>query len=118
MHHEVVDVSPQAAKTINQAKKLGKRVVAVGTTTVRVLEFMTDIGGEMRSGRELCDLYIYPGYRFRVVDSIITNFHQPRSSLIVLCSAFAGTQVLLKAYQEALRMRYRFLSYGDAMFIV
>jgi len=118
MHHEMVDVSHQAAQTINQAKKLGKRVVAVGTTTVRALEFMTDSMGEIRSGRELCDLYIYPGYNFRTVDSMITNFHQPRSSLIVLCSAFAGNQLLMKAYQEALRMGYRFLSYGDVMFIV
>jgi S-adenosylmethionine:tRNA ribosyltransferase-isomerase len=118
IHREVVEVSSAAAHTIKQAKRLGKRVVAVGTTTVRVLEFMTDDRGEVRSGRELCDLYIYPGYRFKMVDGMLTNFHQPRSSLLVLCSAFAGVQPLLRAYQEAIRRRYRFLSYGDAMFIV
>jgi S-adenosylmethionine:tRNA ribosyltransferase-isomerase len=118
MHREMVEISPQAVYAIKHAKRLGKRIVAVGTTTVRVLEFMTDSRGEVRSGRELCDLYIYPGYRFKMVDGMITNFHQPRSSLLVLCSAFTGSQVLLRAYHEAISMRYRFLSYGDAMFIV
>ncbi len=91
--------------------------MAVGTTTVRTLEFMTR-GGRLQSGREQCDYYIYPGYRFKMVDAMLTNFHQPRSSLVLLCSAFVGRERLLKAYREAVEREYRFLSYGDAMLII
>ena len=117
MHHEWVEVSEEAAETINRAKGKGKRIVAVGTTSVRVLEFMGS-GGRMRSGRESCGLYLYPGCTFSMVGAMITNFHVPRSSLLLLCSAFAGRDNLLPAYREAVQMGYRFLSYGDAMLIL
>ena len=117
MHTEMVEVSERAAETINRAKLDGKRIVAVGTTSVRVLEFMGK-DGYMRSGRESCDLFIYPGYTFKMVDAIITNFHYPRSTLLLLCAAFVGNENILSAYREAVRLGYRFLSYGDAMLIV
>ncbi len=117
MHSEVVEISPNAALQINDAKREGKRIVALGTTTVRVLEWMGS-EGRVRSGREECDLFIFPGFRFRMVDAMITNFHQPRSSLLLLCSAFAGRDRLLSAYHEAVRLGYRFLSYGDATLLL
>jgi len=118
MHQEMVEVTPEAADRINRAIESGKRIVAVGTTTVRVLEFMAGEGRAVKSGREPCDLYIYPGFHFKIVEAMVTNFHLPRSSLLMLCSAFAGTDLLLKTYHEAIRRRYRFYSYGDAMMIV
>jgi len=117
MHREMVEVSESAAQAINNGKDEGKRIVAVGTTTVRTLEFMTR-NGKLRSGREQCDCFIYPGYQFQMVDAMLTNFHQPRSSLVLLCSAFAGRERLLAAYREAVEREYRFLSYGDAMLII
>jgi len=92
-------------------------VVAVGTTCVRTIEYASQSSGEVQAGSGSCDLYIYPGYRFKTVDAIITNFHLPQSTLLMLVSAFAGRQNVLNAYQEAIRKRYRFYSYGDAMFI-
>jgi S-adenosylmethionine:tRNA ribosyltransferase-isomerase len=92
-------------------------VVAVGTTSVRSLEFAGDETGRLRPGEGRCDLYIYPGYRFHVVDALITNFHLPKSTLLMLVSAFAGREFILRAYQEAIRQRYRFYSYGDSMLI-
>jgi S-adenosylmethionine:tRNA ribosyltransferase-isomerase len=92
-------------------------VVAVGTTVVRALEAAAREGGEVSPLRGRCDLFIYPGFRFRVVDTLITNFHLPRSTLLMLVSAFAGTQRVLAAYREAVANRYRFYSYGDAMLV-
>jgi len=115
---EVFDVTQAAADLINAALDEGRRVVAVGTTTTRVLETLAMRGdGRVFSGRGETDLYIHPGVSFMVVDALLTNFHLPRSSLLVLASAFAGRERLLSAYQEAIVRGYRFYSYGDAMFI-
>jgi S-adenosylmethionine:tRNA ribosyltransferase-isomerase len=106
-----------AAARLNQARQQGRRLVAVGTTTVRVLE--SCLGPEGFTAREgWCDLYIYPGYRFGAVDRLLTNFHLPRSTLLLLVSAFAGREVILRAYEEAVREKYRFYSYGDCMLII
>jgi S-adenosylmethionine:tRNA ribosyltransferase-isomerase len=94
-----------------------KRVVAVGTTCVRALEYAVNDKQELVSGSGSCDLFIYPGYRFKIVDAVITNFHLPQSTLLILVSAIAGRENILNAYQEAIRRKYRFYSYGDAMFI-
>jgi S-adenosylmethionine:tRNA ribosyltransferase-isomerase len=117
MHAEAFTISAKAARTINTARASGNRVVAVGTTCVRTLEYASDSNGEVLAGSGSCDLFIYPGYRFKAVDAMITNFHLPQSTLLMLVSAFAGRQHVLNAYHEAIRQRYRFYSYGDAMFI-
>lgn len=118
MHAERFEIPESSALKINRAVAAGKRVIAVGTTCVRTLEFFTDRRGILQSGRGDCDLYIYPGYRFRMVGGMITNFHLPRSTLLMLVSAFAGRGAVLAAYREAIRQRYRFYSYGDAMLIL
>jgi S-adenosylmethionine:tRNA ribosyltransferase-isomerase len=118
MHAESYSIPVQAADMINSARKAGHRVVAVGTTCVRTLEFVSDSAGYVRAENGCCDLFIYPGYRFKAVDAMITNFHLPQSTLLMLVSAFAGRQNVLNAYREAIRRRYRFYSYGDAMLIV
>jgi len=118
MHSERFVVPEASARTINRAVEAGKRVIAVGTTCVRTLEFFTDPRGVLKSGQGDCDLFIYPGYRFRTVGGMITNFHLPRSTLLMLVSAFAGRNNVLSAYREAVRQQYRFYSYGDAMLIV
>jgi S-adenosylmethionine:tRNA ribosyltransferase-isomerase len=118
MHAESYSIPEQAADKINSARKAGQRVVAVGTTCVRTLEFVSDSAGYVRAENGCCDLFIYPGYRFKAVDAMITNFHLPRSTLLILVSAFAGRQNVLHAYQEAIKRKYRFYSYGDAMLIV
>ena len=117
MHAEPFTISAKTAETINDARAQGKRVVAVGTTCVRTIEYASQSNGEVQAGSGSCDLYIYPGYRFKTVGAIITNFHLPRSTLLMLVSAFAGRQNVLNAYREAIRKQYRFYSYGDAMFI-
>ena len=117
IHAEQYTLSAEAAETINAARAKGKRVVAVGTTSVRTLEYASNADGELQAGSGSCDLFIYPGYQFRTVDAMITNFHLPESTLLMLVSAFAGRQNVLNAYREAIRRRYRFFSYGDAMFI-
>lgn len=113
---EYYELPPQAARRLSAAKAQGRRLVAVGTTTVRVLESCWTEGG-FQPGAGWCELYIYPGYRFRAVDRLITNFHLPRSTLLLLVSAFAGRDLILRAYAEAVRQRYRFYSYGDCMLI-
>ena len=105
------------SRIVNQAKEAGNRVIAVGTTCVRTLEYLSDDNGRLSSGSGHCDLYIYPGYQFKLSDAIITNFHLPRSTLLMLVSAFAGRKTILSAYEEAIAHGYRFYSYGDAMFI-
>ncbi len=113
---EYFSLSPASAAAINRARAAGKRIVAVGTTSVRVLEAQY-AEGQVQPGEGLCDLYIHPGHRFRVVDRLITNFHLPKSTLLLLVSAFAGREFVLSAYQEAIAAGYRFYSYGDCMLI-
>jgi len=117
MHSEHFIIPKSTAKMINDAKNDGRRIVAVGTTSVRTLEYAADENGCIRPGTGNCDLFIYPGYTFKCVDAMITNFHLPKSTLIMLVSAFAGRQKILNAYDAAVKEKYRFFSYGDAMFI-
>lgn len=116
MHTEEYEISPYEARQINQARERGKRIVAVGTTVVRALESAFS-EGKIIPGRKETSLYIRPGYQFKVVDAMITNFHLPRSTLLVLVSAFAGYENIMKAYKIAVSEGYRFFSFGDAMFI-
>jgi S-adenosylmethionine:tRNA ribosyltransferase-isomerase len=118
MHSEFFSISGETADLINHARKEGRRIVAVGTTTVRTLEYASDTDGHLAAGTGNCDLFIYPGYKFKAVDAMITNFHLPKSTLLMLVSALAGRTGILNAYQEAIRNKYRFYSYGDAMLIV
>lgn len=117
MHSEWYELSAEAAALINAARAAGGRVVAVGTTSVRALESAASEDGVLIAGARDTRLYIYPGYRFRVVDALVTNFHLPRSTLLLLVSAFAGVERLRAAYHAAVAARYRFYSYGDAMWI-
>ncbi len=115
MHEEYYEISKEAADALNKAKAAGKRIVSVGTTSTRTLESAYDNGF-----KECCantSIFIYPGYKFKAVDALITNFHLPKSTLIMLVSALAGREFILKAYNEAVKERYRFFSFGDAMFI-
>ncbi|MBX6351751.1 MAG: tRNA preQ1(34) S-adenosylmethionine ribosyltransferase-isomerase QueA [Thermoflavifilum sp.] len=116
MHSEWYEVSPQTASAVNQAKAEGRRVIAVGTTALRTLE-AAGASGELRSGSGETDLFVYPGYRFRIVDALITNFHLPKSTLMMLVAALMGIDFTKRAYETAVRERYRFFSFGDAMFI-
>ncbi len=117
MHSEYYTVSEEAAAKINACKERGGRVVCCGTTSVRTVESVADENGRMRARSGNTDIFIYPGYRFKVTDAIITNFHLPKSTLLMLISAFAGRETILRAYEEAVRERYRFFSFGDAMFL-
>jgi len=117
MHAEWFSLNSDAAETINAAREKGRRLVAVGTTCVRTLEFCAAPDGRVMPQSGMCDLFIYPGYEFKAVDAMITNFHLPQSTLLMLVSAFAGREKILKAYAEAVREKYRFFSYGDAMVI-
>jgi S-adenosylmethionine:tRNA ribosyltransferase-isomerase len=114
---EPVDIPESTAAAIEMAGREGRRVVAIGTTTTRALEWAAAADGRVRAGPGPADLFIRPGHRFRVVDALVTNFHLPRSSLLVLVSAFAGRESVLAAYRHAVEARYRFYSYGDAMLI-
>ncbi len=118
MEAEWVEISEETAREINAAKARGGRVISVGTTTTRALESFSDGKGGVRAGKGMTSLFIYPSYRFRVIDGLITNFHLPKSTLIMLVSAYAGKDVLMRAYQEAVHRKYRFYSYGDAMLIL
>lgn len=118
MHKEYYTISPDACKTINETKERGNRVIAVGTTSVRVLETSSKENGRAFPSEGETGIFIYPGYRFKIVDALITNFHLPESTLIMLVSAFAGRERILSAYQEAIKREYRFFSFGDAMLIV
>ncbi len=117
MHAERYEIDADTAAKFNAAKDSGKRIISVGTTSVRTLEYAADENGRVAAGGGACDLFIYPGYRFKAVDAMITNFHLPRSTLLMLVSAFAGRDRILNAYQAAIDSQYRFYSYGDAMFI-
>jgi S-adenosylmethionine:tRNA ribosyltransferase-isomerase len=118
IHAEYIRIAPETALLISEYKKHGSRIWAAGTTTARTLEFAADEHGEISPYQGLCDLYIYPGYQFRVVDNLITNFHLPHSSLLFLVSALAGREQILNSYREAVSRRYRFYSYGDAMAVI
>ncbi|HEV8716884.1 MAG TPA: tRNA preQ1(34) S-adenosylmethionine ribosyltransferase-isomerase QueA [Candidatus Binatia bacterium] len=118
MEEEDDELSKAAAERINTAKAASRKIIAVGTTTTRALESACTPEGKVQMGRHRTSLFIYPGYRFSVIDGLITNFHLPRSTLLLLVSAFAGRELTLKAYAEAVARRYRFYSYGDAMLIV
>ena len=117
IHSEQYELTAGAASAVNQAKDENRRVIAVGTTSVRVLEHAAHEAGRVRAESGKCDLFIYPGFQFKVTDALITNFHLPKSTLLMLVSAFAGREFVLDAYQEAICQAYRFYSYGDAMFI-
>jgi S-adenosylmethionine:tRNA ribosyltransferase-isomerase len=118
MHDECFVITEETAGTVNRVKKSGGRVVAVGTTSCRVLESNADDEGIVRAYSGFTDAFIYPGYTFKCIDGLITNFHLPESTLLMLVSAFAGRESVLRAYDEAIRERYRFFSFGDAMLIV
>ena len=118
MDYETYHVPEDTAAEINRAKEEGRRVIAVGTTVTRTLESAAEKDGKVKSGEGSTNLFIYPGYRFKVIDALITNFHLPRSTLLMLVSAFAGRERILNAYREAVKKGYRFYSYGDAMFIL
>ncbi len=117
MHSEYYQVTEEAAKRINAVKSAGGRIICVGTTSCRTLESAADENGMVRPGCGNTEIFIYPGYRFKVLDCLITNFHLPESTLVMLVSALAGRERTLAAYEEAIRERYRFFSFGDAMFI-
>lgn len=117
MHSEFYQVSAEAADKINRAKEHGKRVICVGTTSCRTVESAADENGQMKETSGWTEIFIYPGYRFKVLDALITNFHLPESTLVMLVSALAGREQVLAAYEEAIREKYRFFSFGDAMFV-
>jgi S-adenosylmethionine:tRNA ribosyltransferase-isomerase len=115
---ELLEISPETARGINEARTAGRRVLGVGTTVTRALESALDQEGKIKALKGRTDLFILPGHRFRSVDALLTNFHLPRSTLLMLVSAFAGREFILAAYEEAIRRNYRFYSYGDAMLIL
>lgn len=117
MHSEYYEISQEAADLINQAKEQGGRVICVGTTSTRTIESAADEQGKLHACSGNTEIFIYPGYRFKVLDALITNFHLPESTLVMLVSALAGREQVLHAYAEAVKERYRFFSFGDAMFI-
>jgi S-adenosylmethionine:tRNA ribosyltransferase-isomerase len=121
LHKELIRVPKETAEAINTTRKNGGRIWAVGTTTARTLEFAAghaDKAGRLQAVEDLCGLYMYPGYQFKIVDNLITNFHLPKSSLLFLVAALAGKERVLEAYKEAVEQGYRFFSYGDAMAII
>ena len=118
MHTEYCEVSPETAKLVNDTKASGGRIICVGTTSVRTVESMTNESGQLTAGSRDTDIFIYPGYRFKLVDSLITNFHLPESTLLMLVSAFYDREKILAAYKKAVEERYRFFSFGDAMLIL
>lgn len=117
MHSEFYQITEEAAKKINDTKKAGGRIICVGTTSCRTVESAADENGVVHPGSDNTEIFIYPGYHFKVLDALITNFHLPESTLVMLVSALAGRENVLNAYEEAIKERYRFFSFGDAMFI-
>ncbi len=117
MHSEYYQVTEEAAETINRAKKEGRRVICVGTTSCRTVESAAVEKGRIEAGCDNTEIFIYPGYEFKILDCLITNFHLPESTLVMLVSALAGKEHVMEAYEEAIRKKYRFFSFGDAMFI-
>lgn len=117
MHTELFEIPESVALKINEAKKAGRRIVAVGTTTVRALESSVGPDGSLLGKIEETEIFIYPGYKFKIVDALITNFHLPKSTLLMLVSAFSNREFMMEVYREAVKERYHFFSFGDAMFI-
>jgi len=117
MHSEFYMIEKEEADKINRAKAAGHRVISVGTTSCRTLESATGDDGILKATSGWTDIFIYPGYKFKMIDALITNFHLPESTLLMLVSALAGKDKVMKAYEEAIAERYRFFSFGDAMFI-
>ena len=117
MHTESFEISEETAKALNEAKAEGKKIIAVGTTSIRTLESASDENGRLVTLKGDTGIFIYPGYRFKFVDELLTNFHTPESTLLMLVSALAGRENILKAYGHAVEEKYHFYSYGDAMFI-
>ena len=117
MHTEHYYIKQEDADKVNQAKQSGKKVIAVGTTSCRVLETVADKNGKTKAAEGDTQIFIYPGYQFKILDGLITNFHLPQSTLLMLVSALAGKDYVMKAYEEAVKEKYRFFSFGDAMFI-
>lgn len=118
MHSEHYEVTPETAELINRTKESGGRVICVGTTSCRTVESAADESGRVQPGCGDTEIFIYPGYRFKVLDCLITNFHLPESTLVMLVSALAGRENVLAAYREAVEERYRFFSFGDAMLVI
>lgn len=117
MHREFYTVSQEAADAVNKAKAEGRRIIAVGTTAVRTLE-SAGADGVLKAGGNWTNIFIYPGYEYRIADALVTNFHLPQSTLLMLVSALSTREIMLNTYAEAVQERYRFFSFGDAMFIV
>ena len=117
MHAEYCMMDSATAELINKTKENGGRVICVGTTSCRTLESLADENGRFKECSRWTDIFIYPGYKFKAMDALITNFHLPESTLVMLVSAFAGKENILSAYNEAVKERYRFFSFGDAMFL-
>ena len=117
MHSEYCMISKETAETINETRRKGGRVICVGTTSCRTIESWAAEDGTLKESAGWTNIFIYPGYRFKVLDALITNFHLPESTLVMLVSALAGREHILAAYEEAVREKYRFFSFGDAMFI-
>jgi S-adenosylmethionine:tRNA ribosyltransferase-isomerase len=118
MHSEFYVIDEKAAETINETKKNGGRIIAVGTTSTRTLETVADENGMLRACSGWTDIFIYPGYKFKAIDGLITNFHLPESTLLMLVSALYNREKILEAYKVAVEERYRFFSFGDAMLIL
>jgi S-adenosylmethionine:tRNA ribosyltransferase-isomerase len=117
MHSEFYTMSKETAEVLNKAKKDGRRIISVGTTTTRTLETIMNLYNEFKECSGWTDIFIYPGYKFKAIDALITNFHLPKSTLVMLVSAFSTKENILNAYNEAVKEKYRFFSFGDAMFI-
>ena len=117
MHSEHFYIKKEDAEKINKAKQNGKRIISVGTTSCRVLETVADENGMLKETEGDTNIFIYPGYKFKCIDALITNFHLPESTLIMLVSTLAGKEYIMRAYKEAVKEKYRFFSFGDAMFI-
>lgn len=117
MHSEFYLISEETATVLNEAKKNNNRIISVGTTTTRTLETIVNKFNEFREDSGFTDIFIYPGYKFRAIDALITNFHLPKSTLIMLVSAFSSKEIIMNAYKEAVKCEYRFFSFGDSMFI-
>ena len=117
MHSEFYSMTKETADILNKAKKDGRRIISVGTTTTRTLETIMSLYNEFKECSGYTDIFIYPGYEFKGIDALITNFHLPKSTLVMLVSAFASKEKIMKAYEEAVKEKYRFFSFGDAMFI-
>ena len=118
MHSEYYTLDEENANLINDAKNSGSKIISVGTTSTRTLESIANDYGEIKAANGWTDIFIYPGYEFKAIDGLITNFHLPESTLIMLVSAFANREIVLKAYKEAVEEKYRFFSFGDAMLII